>query len=376
MGRYKLKPRTRMRTIHKMALTVSALSLAGIAAYFVFVAGNTKSTDSTAGTSKNMMIGYDMGNGSVILKYDWENGQVGKAATGPDAVFHSRFASCSEGGADNSVGLNPGSTGQPLNLVIPAVREMNLGGIDLSIDYRLSEKDCELVSRGDAFVLSVKDGKLAVSLVSKTKDKKKTKINQVTRYAIPSDDEFRTYRFIFDPTEGKAELLVNGITVWTEKTATKSELAWDEEDPIVIGRNMRGDGTGRAFVDNLTLKATRQISDLPVTLLSFEAKAEEDYVMVSWYTASEEEIDSFIVEKSTDAKAFTEVGRVAATGAPETLTAYALVDKNPVLGVAYYRLKPSNKPLTSMTISMIGYKYKGAGKDIKLSDLNPGESSK
>jgi hypothetical protein len=253
---------------------------------------------------------------------------------------------------------------------------MNLGGIDLSIDYRLSEKDCELVSRGDAFVLSIKNGQLAVSLVSKTKEKKKNKINQVTRYTIPADDEFRTYRFIFDPTDGKAELLVNGITIWTEHTAIKSELAWEEEEPIVIGRNMKGDGTGRAFVDNLTLKATRQISELPVTLLSFEAKAEENYVMVSWYTASEEEIDSFIVEKSNDAKTFSEVGRVAATGAPETLTAYALVDKNPIVGVTYYRLKPSNKPLTSMTISMIGYKYKGAGKDIKLSDLYPGESSK
>lgn len=376
MGKYKLKTRTRMRTIHKMAITVTALSFAGIGSYFVFIAGNTQSTDSNAGTSKNMMIGYELGSGSVILKYDWENGQVGKAATGPDAVFHSRFASCSEGGADNSVGLNPGATGQPLNLVIPAVREMNLGGLDLSIDYRLSEKNCELVSRGDAFVLSVKDGKLAVNMVSKNKEKKKTKINQVTRYTIPSDDDFRTYRFLFDPTEGKAELMVNGIAVWTAKTDAKSELAWDETDPIVIGRNMRGDGSERAFVDNLTLKATKQISELPVTLLSFEAKAEEDYVMVSWYTASEEAIDSFIVEKSTDAKQFMEVGRVAAKGAPETLTAYALVDKNPVLGVAYYRLKPSNKPLTSMTISMIGYKYKGAGKDIQLSDLNPAESSK
>jgi hypothetical protein len=81
-------------------------------------------------------------------------------------------------------------------------------------------------------------------------------------------------------------------------------------------------------------------------------------------------------EKSSDAKAFIEVGRVAAKGAPETLTAYALVDKNPVLGVAYYRLKPSNKPLTSMTISMIGYKYTGSGKDMKLSDIAPGESSR
>jgi hypothetical protein len=233
-----------------------------------------------------------------------------------------------------------------------------------------------LISRGDAFALSVKDGKLAINLTAKNKDKKKIKINEVTRFAIPTDDEFRTYRFLFDPMQGRAELFVNGITVWNKQTEKETELAWKDEEPVVLGRNMRGDGSGRAFVDNLILKATRQISELPVTLLSFEAAAEQEYVMISWYTASEAEIDSFIVEKSTDAKAFSEVGRVAAKGAPETLTAYALVDKNPVLGVAYYRLKPSNKPLTSMTISMIGYKYKGSGKDIKLSDIAPGESSR
>ncbi|MFN9597022.1 MAG: hypothetical protein ACK560_09545 [Bacteroidota bacterium] len=376
MGRYRLRPRTRMRTIHKMAITITAMSVAGMAAYFVFIAGSSKTSDSNAGTARNMMIGYEAGNGAVIMKYDWEDGQVGKAATGPDAVFHSKFASCSNSGADNSVGLSPGTAGQPLNLVIPSVREMNLGGIDISIDYRLSEQACELISRGDAFVMSVKDGKLAIVITAKNKDNKKTKINEVTRFAIPADDEFRTYRFLFDPVQGKAEMFVNGITVWTKQTEKETELAWKDEEPVVLGRNMRGDGSGKAFVDNLVLKATRQISELPVTLLSFEAAAEQDYVMISWYTASEEEIDSFIVEKSSDAKAFIEVGRVAAKGAPETLTAYALVDKNPVLGVAYYRLKPSNKPLTSMTISMIGYKYKGSGKDMKLSDIAPGESSR
>lgn len=376
MGRYRLRPRTRMRVIHKLAIGITVLSTAGIASYFVFIGGSSKTTDSTAGSS-NMMIGYESDMGEVLIKYNWEEGQVGKAMMGPDAIYHSRTAACTQGGADNSLGLSPGLNGQPLYFTIPAVREMNLGGIDLSMDYRLSEKNCELISRGSGFTLGVKNGYLTVALNAKTSNKKTIKVNEATRYAIPADDEFRTYRFLFDPVKGKAELFVDGITVWTKDTEEKSVLAWKDEEPIIVGRNMIGDGTGKAYIDNLILKATRQLSELPVTLLSFQAAAENEYVMVSWYTASEAEIDSFILEKSKDAKTFEEIGRVAAKGAPETLTAYALVDKTPVPGVAYYRLRPSNKPLTSITISLIGYKYRGTGKDIQLSDIAPqGESSK
>jgi hypothetical protein len=365
-----------MRVIHKLAIGITVLSTAGIASYFVFIGGSSKTTDSTAGSS-NMMIGYESDMGEVLIKYNWEEGQVGKAMMGPDAIYHSRTAACTQGGADNSLGLSPGLNGQPLNFTIPAVREMNLGGIDLSMDYRLSEKNCELISRGSGFTLGVKNGYLTVALNAKTSNKKTIKVNEATRYAIPADDEFRTYRFLFDPVKGKAELFVDGITVWTKDTEEKSVLAWKDEEPIIVGRNMIGDGTGKAYIDNLILKATRQLSELPVTLLSFQAAAENEYVMVSWYTASEAEIDSFILEKSKDAKTFEEIGRVAAKGAPETLTAYALVDKTPVPGVAYYRLRPSNKPLTSITISLIGYKYRGTGKDIQLSDIAPqGESSK
>jgi hypothetical protein len=111
-------------------------------------------------------------------------------------------------------------------------------------------------------------------------------------------------------------------------------------------------------------------------LLNFEAKAENNYVMVSWYTASESEIDSFIVERSPDAKEFAEVGRLKATGAPGVLTAYAIVDKAPNQGLAYYRLVPSNKPLKSLTISMIGYKYRGNGGDLKVTDVVSPEETK
>ena len=156
----------------------------------------------------------------------------------------------------------------------------------------------------------------------------------------------------------------------------ESILQWKESEKLIVGRNMKGDGTGKVVLDNVMIKATRQINQLPVTLLNFEAKAEKDYVMVTWFTASETEIDSFIIERSLDAKSFIEVDRIKAKGGVDKLTAYAIIDKTPNQGLAYYRLSPSNKPLKSMVISMIGYKYRGANGDLKLNDVQTPEATK
>jgi hypothetical protein len=96
--------------------------------------------------------------------------------------------------------------------------------------------------------------------------------------------------------------------------------------------------------------------------------------MITWFTADEADIDSFIVERSSDAISFNEVGRVKAAGNSSSLLAYALLDKQPSPGVTYYRLVPSNLPLRSMTISLIGYKYRGAAGDAKLTDIQNMES--
>jgi hypothetical protein len=222
----------------------------------------------------------------------------------------------------------------------------------------------------------VREGKIAINYKLKSKNKKAVTISEVTRYEIPADDEFRNYRFIYDPVKGKSEVFVNGVAIWSHNDEPESVLAWNEDESLIVGKDLEGDGTDKVFIDNVLIKATRQISELPVTLLNFEAKAENNYVMVSWYTASESEIDSFIVERSPDAKEFNEVGRVKATGKPGVLTAYALVDKSPNMGLAYYRLVPSNKPLKSMTISMIGYKYRGTNGDLKLTDVVSPEETK
>lgn len=358
-----------MKTMNKTVFIVAGASLFGLAAYLTVFVNTTQVTDSRAGQLNNMMVGYEINNGEVIAAYNFDGEHPLKAETGPDAQTLSKDAAWSDGGADGTKGLSPGKSMKPVNFEIPAVKELNLGGIDLSLDYRKSEENCNLFTRGGQFNLGVKEGQLSVRFRVKTKERKTVIVSETTRYEIPADDEFRNYRFLFDPVTGRAELFVNGAAIWSYDTGEESVLTWKDTEPLVVGKDLRGDGTDKVFIDNVTVKATRQITELPVTLLNFEARAEHDGVMVTWYTASESEIDSFIIERSPDAITFAEVGRVKATGGQDKLTAYALLDKKPTNGLAYYRLVPSNKPLKSLTISMIGYKYRGADGDLKLNDI-------
>jgi hypothetical protein len=369
MGRYQLRRRQKMKAIHKMAFIVAGSSILGLAAYFTIFMNTTQVSTSNAALHQNMMLGYDFATGEVLAYYSWDTGNLTTAEIGPEASSVSKTARCLAGGTENSLGLSPGKLKEPLNFTIPAMKEFNLGGIDFSIDYRKSEQECNLFTRGNNFNMGVKNGYLCIAFKLKSKDKTNIKVSELTRYEIPEDDEFRNYRFLHDPVTGRSELMVNGITIWTRESGPETVLLWNENDPVIVGKDLIGNGTDKVFIDNVLIKATRQISTLPVTLLNFEAVAENNYVMISWYTSSESEIDSFIIEKSFDARVFAEVARVKATGGTDKLTAYAVADRSPNEGLAYYRLAPSNKPLKSMTISMIGYKYRGPNGDLKLTDI-------
>jgi hypothetical protein len=75
---------------------------------------------------------------------------------------------------------------------------------------------------------------------------------------------------------------------------------------------------------------------LPVQMLSFQAAQKNGDVQ--WSTAQEHNSDYFVVEKSSDAKNFTEIGRVTAAGESKTLTDYTYADTRTQAGISYYRL--------------------------------------
>lgn len=78
---------------------------------------------------------------------------------------------------------------------------------------------------------------------------------------------------------------------------------------------------------------------LPVEWLDFKATALENQVRLDWSTAREQNSDYFAIERSVDQFAWQPLGEVAAAGYSETIQGYQFVDKAPVLGTAFYRLR-------------------------------------
>ena len=95
--------------------------------------------------------------------------------------------------------------------------------------------------------------------------------------------------------------------------------------------------------------------ELPIELLSFEAKQELDAVNLIWKTASETNNDFYTIEKSSDGIHFYEFQTLKGAGNSNSVNQYNLKDENPYTGIIYYRLKQTDfdgKSEYSNTISL------------------------
>jgi len=80
-------------------------------------------------------------------------------------------------------------------------------------------------------------------------------------------------------------------------------------------------------------------SQLPIELVSFQAKPDKSDIDVYWTTSSEVNTSQFIIEKTTDGQNFTEVKTTKAAGNSTSIINYMIKDLSPVVGTNYYRLK-------------------------------------
>jgi len=78
---------------------------------------------------------------------------------------------------------------------------------------------------------------------------------------------------------------------------------------------------------------------LPVEFIGFTGKWVNEEVALSWKTATEQNTNYFTVERSADAVSFIPVGIVSAIGSSNSETLYSFLDKTPLSGANYYRLK-------------------------------------
>jgi hypothetical protein len=80
-------------------------------------------------------------------------------------------------------------------------------------------------------------------------------------------------------------------------------------------------------------------SPLPVALKGFTATASPKGTQLQWITASEKDNAAFEVQRGGTAEQFQTIGRVSGQGTSSQGHSYSWVDKQPLPGLSYYRLR-------------------------------------
>ncbi len=91
--------------------------------------------------------------------------------------------------------------------------------------------------------------------------------------------------------------------------------------------------------DYFTLGNSSTINPLPIELLSFSAKTSDHQIDLNWITSTEEGNDHFEVERAGKDLHFEVILNQPGAGYSNTIHYYSDVDKNPLYGISYYRLK-------------------------------------
>lgn len=78
---------------------------------------------------------------------------------------------------------------------------------------------------------------------------------------------------------------------------------------------------------------------LPVEYLSMDARCSGDEVRINWVTASQENCDHFVVEKSLDGQSFSPIRTINCNGTTNVTQYYSVKDDNISVPINYYRIK-------------------------------------
>lgn len=95
-------------------------------------------------------------------------------------------------------------------------------------------------------------------------------------------------------------------------------------------------------IENLSAFTVTVMPPLPIELISFTAKPNNDIIDIIWATASETNNNYFTVEKTKDCLRFEKVSNVDGAGNSNAVLNYILKDNKPYDGVSYYRLSQTD----------------------------------
>ncbi|MEP0986936.1 T9SS type A sorting domain-containing protein [Ekhidna sp.] len=155
------------------------------------------------------------------------------------------------------------------------------------------------------------------------------------------------------PANGTTFRLDGSVNTMTQDEIDDQELRvllwddagteWDDLGGVASGTPSNASivsTLGTSFSENyFTYGSESSSSTLPVELIHFSGIAENHQVILTWETASEINNDFFEVQRSPDGVSFDIIGVVDGSGNSNEPVKYAFRDKEPYLGLNYYRLR-------------------------------------
>lgn len=95
---------------------------------------------------------------------------------------------------------------------------------------------------------------------------------------------------------------------------------------------------GTARVDHLRI-TIYSFSTLPITLLEFFGRYQQNGIALYWRCASEQQNSHFEIERCGSDFQFSRIGTIASKGDHQVISTYDFIDPEPLPGINYYRLK-------------------------------------
>jgi len=143
----------------------------------------------------------------------------------------------------------------------------------------------------------------------------------------------------------------NGLVLKGTLTVTETGSVPDGTYAIVLvtSGSISGNFDNVILPPGYTLTITTSIvlvtksSTLPVKIVDFTAKKINKTVELNWQTASENNSDHFVIERSKPNGAFIKIGEVNAAGTSNQLLDYQFIDNQPDKGYNLYRLRQVDK---------------------------------
>jgi len=240
-----------------------------------------------------------------------------------------------------------------------AIAFIGTAAISSNVYMELFSNEFANLSAGEAYGLPISE--ILMKTFQNLHDPDEVDIGAtIMEFTFNGDPALKFYQFDGLGAIDIASSITCGLTTYTVTVALSGADSYNVSSPngfngVVEGSFVDGPfayGTDFSYTvsdaSNLECTFTTEMTNVSpctttrVELTRFDGTVEAPGNRLFWATGSEDESDSFTVERSQDGTNFTPIGTVKAAGNSSTTKSYELLDINRKTGLNYYRLSETD----------------------------------